>query len=154
MPICTNRRGDIFEEFIEIFEEDISNIDLDFPLTHALVVAKNDDGFLLMYNNWKKNWEVAGGILENNESLQECALRELLEETNQIPSKIKFRGLMKFHLHNGKTEYGGLFCAYIKEVRPFQSNDEARDIIFWDGQTDIGYIDEIDKKLLSYYQEN
>lgn len=46
---------------------------------------------------------------------------------------------------------GGLFSADIDEVRPFQLNEEANKIIFWDGIKDIGYIDEIDKELLKYY---
>jgi len=152
MPICTNRHGDVFADFMEIAEDEINVQKLDFPLTHALVVARNVEGFLLIFNNWKRHWEVAGGILEDGESLRECALRELLEETNQIPRKVKFRGLMKFHLRNGKTEYGGLFCAYIDEVRPFRSNEEAGKLVFWDRKTDIGYIDEIDRELLNYYR--
>src|SRR5690606_40772703 len=104
MSICANKRGDVFEEFIEIAEKEVINADLDYPITHALVVAKSNEGFLLMFNIWKKNWEVAGGILEEGETLQECALRELLEETNQIPGIFTFTGLMKFRLHNGRTE--------------------------------------------------
>ena len=60
---------------------------------------------------------------------------------------------MKLHLRNGKTEYGGVFCAYIDETRPFQSNEEAGEIVFWDGKEEIGYIDEIDRTLISYYRE-
>ena len=58
---------------------------------------------------------------------------------------------MKFTLGNGKIEYGGLFSADIEEKRPFEMNEEAQKIIFWDGIKDIGYIDEIDKELLKYY---
>lgn len=151
MPICINQKGDIFEELLEITEEQIEHISLDYPITHALVVAKNKDGFLLLFNSWKNNWEVAGGLLESEESLRECAIREMLEETNQFPERIEFKGLMKFTLRNGKIEFGGLFSAHIEEKRPFKINEEANKIIFWDGIEDIGYIDEIDKELLKYY---
>lgn len=152
MPICANRYGDVLEDFFEISEEEAVQ-EKWFPITHALVVAKNRDGYLFMFNRWKNHWEVAGGMLEEGESLRQCALRELLEETNQIPSRMWFRGLMKFHLRNGKTEYGGLFCAYIDETRPFQSNEEAGEIVFWDGKEEIGYVDEIDRTLIRYYLE-
>lgn len=151
MPICVNKNGDVFEEFIEIPEEEIHTLELDAPITHALVVAKSSSGFLLMFNKWKQQWEIAGGIREKGETLRSCALRELLEETNQIPSTTRFAGLMKFKLKKGNTEYGGLFCSTIDEVRPFQENDEAEKIVFWDGITKIGYINEIDHALLSYY---
>lgn len=151
MSICTNLNGDIFDEFISINEDQVDELKLDFPITHALVVARNKNGFLLMFNNWKQQWEVAGGILESGETLRECAIREMLEETNQVPGRIDFKGLMKFILKNGKTEYGGLFSAYIDNERPFLENNEANSIIFWDGSKDIGYIDKIDKELLKYY---
>jgi 8-oxo-dGTP diphosphatase len=124
---------------------------LDYPLTHALIVARNEKGFLLMYNIWKNKWEVPGGILEDGETLRKCAEREMLEETNQIAEKMEFKGLMRFKLKSKKIEYGGLFSAYIKKERPFITNEESNKIVFWNGIDDIGYIDEIDKKLLEYY---
>lgn len=151
MPICINKNGDIFVELIIINEDQVDQVELEFPITHSLVVAKSQDGFLLMFNSWRQQWEVTGGILEPGETLRECALREMLEETNQIPSRIEFKGLMKFILKNGKTEYGGLFSADIEIERPFIENNEANRIIFWNGTNDIGYINEIDKELLKYY---
>ena len=151
MQICINKNGDVFEEFLNIPEDKVKMEKLDFPITHALIVAKNMTGFLLMYNTWKNKWELAGGIIEKGETMRECAEREMFEETNQIAEEINFKGLMKFNLKNGKTEYGGLFSAYIKNERPFLNNDEAGKIVFWNGIDDIGYIDEIDKKLLEYY---
>ncbi|OZB96147.1 hypothetical protein CJP46_09545 [Paenibacillus sp. XY044] len=90
-------------------------------------------------------------MTEPGETLRECALREMLEETNQIPERMRFKGLMKFTLKSGKVEYGGLFSADIEVERPFIKNDEANKMIFWDGMKDIGYIDEIDMELLKYY---
>lgn len=153
MYICINQRGDVLVEFLEITEEEVSNMILDYPLTHALVVAKNQDGFLLILNHWKKNWELAGGLKEEDETLRECAIRELSEESNQQSEEINFIGLMKFRLHTGKIEYGGLFSARINETRPFIENEEADKIIFWNGKDDIGRIDEIDQYLLRYYKE-
>jgi len=153
MSLCINQRGDIFETVLSISEDEAEIINLDYPITHALVVAKNSDGFLLIYNLWKQNWELVGGIKEDGETLRECALREMEEESNQRPTELKFMGLMKFELHNGKIEYGGLFTAWIQETRPFIPNTEADKILFWNGQDDFGRIDEIDRFLLSYYEE-
>jgi 8-oxo-dGTP diphosphatase len=151
MEICANKNGDIFEDFLKISENDVKIKNLDYPLTHSLIVAKNEIGFLLMYNIWKNKWEIPGGIIEVGETLRKCAEREMLEETNQIAEKIEFKGLMRFKLKSNKIEYGGLFSAYIKNERPFITNEESNKIVFWNGIDDIGYIDEIDKKLLEYY---
>ena len=151
MEICVNKDGVVFEELITIDENSVKKDELEHPLTHALVVAKNEKGFLLMYNSWKNHWEVPGGIIEQGETMRKCAEREMLEETNQMAEKMEFKGLMKFRFKNNRTEFGGLFSAYIKEERQFINNEEAKKIIFWNGADDIGYIDEIDKKILEYY---
>jgi len=153
MTICINQNSDILEDLLVIPEDEVPRLKWDAPITHALVVARNRQGYLLLYNTWKKHWELPGGICEQGESLRECALREMLEETNQIPDRTRFVGLMKIILKNGKTEYGVLFSAYIQQERPFEKNSEAGHIVWWDGQSDIGYIDEIDRELLNYYTE-
>jgi 8-oxo-dGTP diphosphatase len=145
-----DKYGNIFEEFMDIPEDRVEMEKLKYPLTHALVVAKNKNGYLLTYNTWKKHWELPGGILEKGETLRQCAEREMFEETSQIAKKIEFIGLMKFKLKNNKIEYEGLFSAYIQEERPFEINEETNKIIFLNGADDIGYINEIDKKLLEY----
>ena len=48
-------------------------------------------------------------------------------------------------------EYGGLFKGKIIKERQFINNNESEKIIFWNGKDNIGYIDEIDQKLLEYY---
>ena len=59
---------------------------------------------------------------------------------------------MKFKLKpDDKIEYGALYSGEIKEMSPFKKNEEAEKMIAWDMSTDIGEIDEIDKKLLEYY---
>lgn len=63
MAICINKNGDIFVELININEDQVDQVDLEFPITHSLVVAKSRDGFLLLFNSWRQQWEVTGGIL-------------------------------------------------------------------------------------------
>ncbi|MCQ6562991.1 NUDIX domain-containing protein [Paenibacillus mendelii] len=92
MTICINQNGDIFEELIVVAEDQVDQIKLDFPITHALVVARNADGFLLLFNNWKQHWELPGGILEPGESLQQCAMREMLEEQTKWPTEWNLTG--------------------------------------------------------------
>ncbi|TBL67473.1 NUDIX domain-containing protein [Paenibacillus thalictri] len=154
MPIITNKKGDVFEAFLEISEDDLKSTKLDYPLTHALVVAKYENKYLLIYNRWRQEWEVPGGIIDEGESCRECAIRELFEETNQRPANIYFNGLMKFNLHNGRTEYGALYSVSIEKIGKFTSNDEALEIAFWNGIDEFNNINEIDKKLLEYYKDS
>jgi len=85
-------------------------------------------------------------------SLRDCAIRELEEETSQIVGVVKFVGMMKFKLKpDDRIEYGGLYAAEIVDFVKFQENEEATDILFWNGADDIGYINEIDEKLLEFW---
>ena len=148
-PIATNKRGDVFIAFHRCEEHRIP--DALTPVTHALVLATHGDKPLLLLNTWKKVWELPGGVREPNESPRQCALRELLEETNQVVSDMTFRGIMEFRLQpDARTEYGALFGGIIADPRPFVGDGEAQRILFWNGSSEIGEIDLIDKELLKY----
>jgi 8-oxo-dGTP diphosphatase len=152
MAILVSNKGHIFLDFLKINEGDISENVIDAPLTHSLVVAKHKEKYLLMFNKWRKNWELPGGIIDDGETARECAARELIEETNQSVENLTFKGLMKFQLKpDDRIEYGALFSGEIIYLKPFIDNDEAEQIVLWDKVTDIGLVNDIDEKLLEYY---
>ena len=152
MSILISEQGNVFLEFLEVDERKMHDYIVDAPLTHSLVVAKYKEKYLLMFNKWKQYWELAGGIIDEGETPRECAVRELYEETNQSVTHLKFKGLMKFKLKpDDRLEYGALYSGEIEELKAFKENEEAEQIIFWDKRSNIGYIDEIDEKLLEYY---
>jgi 8-oxo-dGTP diphosphatase len=148
-PIIVNKRGDVFAAFHRCQEESIpAHL---CPITHALIVVTQGDKNLLLFNVWKKHWELPGGIREEGETPRECALRELEEETNQKVTDAEFRGVMEFRLQpDHRTEFGALYRATLMEPRPFQANSEASEIVFWDGVSDIGDVERIDAELLDY----
>lgn len=151
LAILVSRKGHIFLDFLGVREEELMNYVIGAPLTHSLLVIKYQEKFLLMFNKWRQNWELPGGIIDKGETARECAVRELFEETNQTVSNLTFKGLMKFQLKpDDRIEYGALFSGEIINLNPFIDNDEAEQIILWDKVTDIGSIDEIDEKLLEY----
>ncbi|XEC96682.1 NUDIX domain-containing protein [Paenibacillus tarimensis] len=153
MAIVTDKKGNILLDIFEIKEEDIDSITLDAPLTHSLIVVRYQENFLLMHNKWRNSWELPGGVIEQGETARECVIRELFEETNQTVDQVEFKGLMKFDLqpsfHGPKRmEYGALFFCELENLVNFVENNEADQIILWDGSSDIGYIEEIDEKLI------
>lgn len=63
----------------------------------TLCYAVRDDKVLLMYRAKQPNldlWVAPGGKLEFDESPEECALRELYEETGLVGRHPRFRGLI------------------------------------------------------------
>lgn len=152
MSILIDKNGHVFLEFLETTELDINNHIRNVPLTHSLVIGKHEGKYLLMYNKWRQYWELPGGIIDEYETPRECAARELFEETNQSIKQLTFKGLMKFQLKpDDRLEYGALFSGEISDAKPFKENEEAERIVFWDQQSDIGYITEIDERLLDFY---
>lgn len=148
LPIL-NRSGTILQAFLDVPEYRLET-SLEYPLTHALVVARHAGRSLLLFNRFKQQWELPGGIIEAGESARSCAARELEEETDQRSAALAFRGLMHVSFPSGKNEYGALYVTELGEVRPFTQSEEAERITFWDGREEIGYVNEIDAALLAY----
>lgn len=149
--IIEDRNGNIFLDFFDKKESELKNFS---PLTHALTVVKKEDKFLLVYDKWKEQWELPGGMIEENESARDCIIRELREETNQQVKDLSFRGIIKFQLQpDDRIEYGALYKGYLEELDAFEETDEIREITLWNKEDEIKDLNKIDKKLLDFYQK-
>lgn len=65
------------------------------PVVGVLVYRDNGDIILGQGPKWGDLWTVPGGHLEWGETLEECAKREVKEETNLEIEDIKFLGLQE-----------------------------------------------------------
>lgn len=86
------------------------------PLTTLCYIEQ--DGKYLMLHRVKKQvdvnkdkWIGVGGHFEENESPEECLLREVKEETGLTLQSWKFRGLITFVCEGWNTEYMCLYTA-------------------------------------------
>ncbi len=106
--------------------------------------------YLIGYNNWRKQWEIPAGRIENGESARQAAIRELLEETHQKIEATEFKGLFKKKRPNGEIVYMAIFYSEADSLLPFIKNDddENDEIKLWDLKEDIGYVDEIDLSII------
>ncbi len=82
--------------------------------THCYV--EKDGKWLMLCRNKKKNdinkdkWIGVGGRFEQNESPEECIIREIKEETGLTVNKPNFKGIVTF-CDDGYCEYMHLFTA-------------------------------------------
>ncbi|GLX65661.1 NUDIX domain-containing protein [Paenibacillus glycanilyticus] len=146
MTVIMNKYGYEFIECIPIKEPKLLNQ----PLSGSYAVVRFEGKYLLCFNTWRKQWEVPAGGREINESAEECAKRELFEETGQVVHEMDLMGLLKVRKADGLVKCNPIYFAELDCIVPFKENDETDKIIFWDLTEDIGYIDEVDKEVLKW----
>lgn len=83
----------------------------------TLCYIEKDGKYLMLHRTVKKNdvnkdkWIGVGGHFENDESPEECLLREVKEETGLTLTSYQYRGLVTFVSGGGVTEYMSLYTA-------------------------------------------
>ncbi|SES63444.1 NUDIX hydrolase [[Clostridium] polysaccharolyticum] len=81
----------------------------------ALCYIEKEEQYLMLHRVSKKHdpnkdkWIGVGGRFEENESPEECMLREVKEETGLELTKYRYRGLITFVSDQWETEYMHLF---------------------------------------------
>lgn len=145
--IIKNRCGYELLSYIPCDEQEIINYE---NVTGAGIVFKVNSSYLIGFNNWRKQWEIPAGRIEKGESARQAVIRELLEETHQKVDDIEFKGLFKKKRPNGEIVYMAIFLCIKDNIVPFvkEDKDENDEIKLWDLKEDIGYVDEIDLKII------
>lgn len=120
------------------------------------MIIKNKCGYeLLEYIPCDEQEIKQSGRIEKGESARQAAIREVFEETHQKVENVEFKGLFKKKRPSGEIVYMAIFSCIKDEILPFikQDDDENDEIKLWDLQEDIGYVDEIDLKIIELIQD-
>ena len=86
-------------------------------INSTLCYLERGDEYLMLHRVKKKNdinhdkWIGVGGKFEEEESPEECVLRECREETGLTLTEWRYRGLVTFVSDQAPTEYMHLFTA-------------------------------------------
>ena len=125
----------------------------------TLCYLEQDGKYLMLHRIVKKNdvnkdkWIGIGGHFEENESPEECLLREAKEETGLTLTSWKFRGIVTFISEGWNTEYMCLYTAdgYEGEIIPCNEG-----VLEWIRKEDLLKLNlwEGDKIFLKLLQEN
>ena len=160
--IVKNSNGTELLEIIPVDESEA--VKLYSPVTHALIVVKVGEEYLLGWNHWRKKWEIFGGCMEEGESIRECVIREGFEELGVKDVEYTYLGLMHFNMAPGyfnkewREEYGGLYGITLPESmmeeiqRLREDKEEIEKLTFYSQVKGIERISEIDEKLLEYWR--
>ena len=125
----------------------------------TLCYIEKGDSYLMLHRVRKKHdvnkdkWIGIGGHFEENESPEECLLREAKEETGLTLTSWKFRGIVTFISEGWNTEYMCLYTAdgYEGEIIPCNEG-----VLEWIRKEDLLKLNlwEGDKIFLKLLQEN
>ncbi len=117
-------------------------------LLTTLCYLERDGKYLMLLRNKKKKdinkgkWIGLGGKFEQGESPEECAIREVFEETGLVLREARFRGLVTFITAAGMDEYMCLFTStdFSGEEHPCDEGElawipkeEIGDLNLWEG---------------------
>ncbi len=114
----------------------------------TLCYIEKDDNYLLLHRVKKEvdvnkdKWIGVGGKFENDETPEECLLREVKEETGLTLTKFDYRALITFISDKWETEYMHLFTASEYEGDIIECNEgelkwikksEIENLKLWEG---------------------
>jgi 8-oxo-dGTP diphosphatase len=128
----------------------IKNIKVYMKLaTLCYVMDKKSNSTLMIYRNKKKNdyhegkWNGLGGKFEPGESPEECAIREIEEESGLEVKSIKMKGFITFPLFDGiddwyvflftADEFSGKLIDSPEGELGWIQNEKLTEIGLWDG---------------------
>jgi 8-oxo-dGTP diphosphatase len=153
LPIAVDVDGNELLEFRAGHEQDLNQLDADIPLPLSLVVGRYQGGVLLVFNHWRRRWELPGGMIDRGETPREAAVREFVEETGQDAPVVTYIGLATFRLQpDNRLEYAAVYEAALNGLSPFQPNDEVDEIRWWDG-SDIPNLAVLDAEICRLQQQ-
>jgi 8-oxo-dGTP diphosphatase len=131
LPI-RDRAGNALVDFRFITEEELARLVEQVAVPASLVVVSHADAVLMMFDSWRKQWELPGGTREPGETTRQTAARELREETGIHVVDLTFAAVAEFDLT--KPERRELLAVYrvqLQVVPRLTVNDEALDFRWW-----------------------
>lgn len=110
----------------------------------TLCYIEKDDCYLMMHRISKKNdvnagkWIGVGGHFEENESPEDCLLREVYEETGLTLTQYRLRGIITFISKGFGCEYIHLYTADAFDGTLTEDCNEG--ILKWIPKSDISHL--------------
>lgn len=105
----------------------------------SLVVVRFGPEVLLVFDNWRRQWEIPGGMLEPGETARAAAARELAEETGIVAAALEFRAVADFALAGPpRRESGAIYSVGLEEPPRLRINDEVSAFRWWHPDSPVG----------------
>jgi 8-oxo-dGTP diphosphatase len=119
------------------------------PLHFAVVLACADDGIVLVFNRYRRVWELPGGLIDPGETPRLSAARELTEEAGCEARALEWLGVVE--VYDGETHFGAVFRGEVDAVPATIENEEIGGIARWRGAASPQPLGATDAALLARF---
>lgn len=130
--------GNVLVDLRMIEESDLPTLGSRIPLLASFIVVVLDTTILMIFDSWRRQWELPGGMREAGETPRQAAMRELTEETGIKAGELHFVAVAEFDLRlPSRREYTAVYRTELRAVPQLVVNDEAMDFCWWDPRSPL-----------------
>lgn len=104
-------------------------------LTYSVICARFSEKWILVRHNKRNTWEICGGHIEDDESPEEAARRELMEETGAVYFTIECIATYSVE-KEGYRGYGRLYLAEVSRLGIIADTSEIAEIKLFESLPD------------------
>ncbi|GAA3458029.1 NUDIX hydrolase [Saccharothrix longispora] len=134
-----DRAGNALTGFRRISEGELEGLGGRDVVPAALVVVEYGGAVLLVFDAWRRKWELPGGGREPGETTRRTAIRELREETGIRGVGVEAVAVAGFHLvAPDRHELIAVYRARLRVAPRLLVNDEVLDFRWWPPSDPVG----------------
>ncbi|WET83109.1 NUDIX hydrolase [Amycolatopsis sp. QT-25] len=124
--------GNALVDFHFVAEDESAHVAEGVAMPASLVVVNLADDVLMIFDGWRRQWELPGGMREPGETARQAAVRELHEETGIHATEPTFTAVAEFDLKKpDRRELLAVYHVRLQAVPQLTVNDEALDFRWW-----------------------
>jgi 8-oxo-dGTP pyrophosphatase MutT (NUDIX family) len=138
LPI-RDRAGNTLTGFRVVTDVELERLDDREAVPASVVVAEHAGGVLMVFDSWRRQWELPGGAREPGETSRQAAVRELREETGIDGVEPIGVAVAEFDLTNpDRHELLAVYRVRLQVAPRLLVNDEALDFLWWPPSGTLG----------------